>query len=208
VGVAGAVQGNKEAFVQQRIGVAEILEAKWRTVRGKSGVSRRDLLARSEWRGRTAERGVGIGRKSMSTAGGKIGACVGDSGLLAVNRVVRMLGGRCGRNGSDGTWVVQRWERRGVVDGLAIGEVTGWPAIVRRRSRRCIDLEESIFRKLVAEMIITHVGGEERTIQGGDRMQVDGIPHSSREKRRMFAVGIHAHDRCAKNFAFLTVITR
>ena len=67
VRMTGAVQCNEKAVVQNRIAMFEVLETKWRAVRGEGCVSRRNLLARIQWRRRVAKRRIRIGNVRMSS---------------------------------------------------------------------------------------------------------------------------------------------
>ena len=169
-------------------------------MRGEGREGRRDVFAGGERRGRAAEGGVGIGCECVSAARGEVSAGGGDAGLLAVDGIV-------GRDGRDGAGIVGRWERRGVVDGLAGGKVAGGPAVVERRVGRGVDGEERVLGELVAEMVVAHVGGEERAVvEGGDGVEVDGVAHALRDDGWMLAVGIHADDGGAEELALLTIV--
>jgi hypothetical protein len=101
-------------------------------VRGEGGIGRGNLFAGFEWSRCTAESSVWIELKGMSAASGEIGAGCGDAGLLAIDRVVCLPDNGCSRRGSDRAWVVEGRQRCGVVNGLAVGEVAGGPAVIRR----------------------------------------------------------------------------
>src|SRR5450755_4176622 len=101
-------------------------------MRGEGGVGCGNVLAGFECSWCMAESCVWIRLKGMSAASGEIGAGLGDAGLLAIDRVVCLSGSGCSRNGSNRVWIVERRQRCGVVSGLAMGEVAGGPAVIRR----------------------------------------------------------------------------
>ena len=80
--------------------------------------------------------------------------------------------------------------------GFAVGEVARGPAVVRRGIGVDGELKERVFRQLVAEVIVAHVGGEECAAieyQGfaAGRRRCEG---PALRGAGLLAVGIHADD--------------
>ena len=73
-----------------------------------------------------------------------------------------MCGGRGIRKGKIAC-VAQRGERSFVEHWLAIREIAGGPAVIRRRFDLSFQLEEGILGQLVTQVVVAHVGGEERS---------------------------------------------
>lgn len=92
----------------------------------------------------------------------------------------------------------------------SVGEVAGGPSVVGGGGLLRIisdDFEEGVFGRLVAEVVGTHIGGEEGSaIEGRNEVEADGVAKAMRDDAGVFAIGIHDRKGGADLFFLLTGI--
>ena len=72
---------------------------------------------------------------------------------------------------------------------------------------RSVEFEEGVFGELVAEVVVAHVGGEERAaVEIGHGLQVDGVAQAVRKDCRWLPSGSMTDEGGADDFAFVAVV--